>query len=277
MRQWLDRLIPMGPLHQWAVDSAHAGARIAAALLLFSIVRWLVVRGFRSVLGPLLVRAEREGSSSHSRLLTLATLGESAITYTLLFVAGVSILSDVGINVATIVAGAGVAGLALSFGAQRVVRDLLTGFFLLLEDQFRVGEVVTIIASAGLPQLNGTIVEIGLRATRLRDIAGKLVTIGNGDIAAVVNHSRGPVTATVDIGVPADTPLDHLTEVVSHAVLPPDLIEGPVTLEGVSALDGSKMVVRMAAPARPGRAPEAELALRQALGEALRRAGIEIR
>ena len=277
MREWLERVIPAGPLHTWAVDGARAGTRIAVALLLFALFRWLVVRGIRMVLRPLLARLENEGAGNHSRLRTLGSLAESAVTYSLLFVLVVGLLSDMGINVATLVAGAGVAGLALSFGAQRLVRDLLTGFFLLLEDQFRVGEVVTIVASAGLPQLTGTITEIGLRATRLQDISGKHITIGNGDIAAVVNHSRGPVTATVDVGVPSDTPMERLHEVVHSAELPPDLLEGTATVQGVAALDSDKMVVRITAPALPGKAPEGELALRQAIGQALRTAEITIK
>ena len=277
MSEWLERVIPKGPLHTWLVDGARVGGRIVLALLLFVLFRWLVVRGIRLLLRPLLSRTDYEEAPNYSRLRTLVSLAESAATYALLFVLVVSLLSDIGINVATLVAGAGVAGLALSFGAQRLVRDLLTGFFLLLEDQLRVGDVVTLIGGAGLPQLNGTITEIGLRATRLRDISGKLVTIGNGDIVAVVNHSRGPVTATVDVGVPSDTPLPRLSEVIQGAELPPDLLEGSATVQGVAALDSDKMVVRIAAPALPGKAPEGELALRQAIGVALRAAEIEIK
>jgi moderate conductance mechanosensitive channel len=170
-----------------------------------------------------------------------------------------------------------VAGLALTFGAQKLVRDVLAGFFMLLEDQFRVGEYVTLVGGPGLPQLTGTVQEIGLRITRLIDSAGKYVVIGNGDIAAVINHSRGPVAAAVEIGVPADTSLDKLQELVSPVELHPERFTGPITVRGVSALDGNKALVRFEAASRPGQTLEAELALRRQIGDALREAGIEIR
>jgi moderate conductance mechanosensitive channel len=277
MRDWLKNTIPGGVWHNWLVDGAEASVKIVLVILLFFVARWLAFRALKIVMLPLLGRAEREGPSSVARMHTLSGLARSWIGFIVFFLAAMTVLSQLGFNVAALVASAGVAGLAVSFGAQRLVRDVLTGFVLLLEDQFRVGEVVTLIGSPGLPQLNGTIREMGLRVTHLLDTSGKLVIIGNGDIAAVVNHSRGPVTATIELGVPTDVDLESVRKALPSVPLPDGLFTGPPEIEGVTAIEGAKMVLRIAGPASPGRAPEAELALRQAVGQALRQAGIEIK
>lgn len=277
MLEWLDRAIPQGPVHAWLVDLANAGLKALFTLVLFLVVRWLALRAISGLMFPLLARAQREGESSLGRLQTLEGITRSAVTYTLLFLALVTLVSQLGVNVTALLTGAGVAGLALSFGAQRLVRDVLTGFFMLLEDQLRVGEVVTLVGGPGLPQLSGTVLEMGLRVSRLKDISGKLVVIGNGDIVAVVNHSRGPITATVELGVAADASLAQAGDLVAAIELPDGMFSGQAVVEGVSSIEPERMVLRIAAPAQPGKAPEAELALRRAAGEALRAGGIEIR
>jgi len=277
MKKWLESIIGGGPWHAWAVEAGETAYKILLATLLFLVARVLILRTIEAVMRPLMLRAEREGESHVFRLRTLDGLTRSTTTYALMFLTVVTLLNSVGVPVATLLTGAGVAGLALSFGAQRVVRDVLTGAFILIEDQFRVGEVVTLVLSAGLPQLNGTIQEMGLRTTRLLDLTGKQVSVGNGDITVVINHNRGPVTATVEIGVPPDASLERLQELAGGLELPEALFTGPATIEGVTALETARMVVRVAAPARPGHAPDGELALRQAFGDALRKAEVEIR
>ncbi|MCC2672383.1 MAG: Small-conductance mechanosensitive channel [Armatimonadetes bacterium] len=277
MHEWLEKVIPRGPWHAWAVEGSEAALKVLLAVWLFIGLRWTVLRAIDTVMRPLLARAQREGETSTARLRTLEGLARSSITYVLLFVTGVTLLSHFDVNVAAILASAGVAGLALSFGAQRLVRDLLTGIFILLEDQFRVGEVVTLVLGPGLPQMNGSILEMGLRITRLLDISGKLVSVANGDIVAVINHHRGPVTATIEVGVDSNASLDRIRELVAELSLSDGLFTGPAAVQGVTSLEVGKVGVRIAAPGSPGRAPEAELALRQAVGEALRKAEVEIR
>ena len=110
-----------------------------------------------------------------------------------------------------------------------------------------------------------------------QELEAEHAAVGNGDIVVVINHNRGPVTATDEIGVPPDASLDRLRELTSEIVLTDTLFTGPAVIEGVTALEAARMVVRVAAPARPGRAPEAELVLRQTLGEMLRKSEGEIR
>lgn len=277
MEEWLDRLIPPGSWHAGLVEGTRIALACALGVLTFVVLRWMVVRTLVAVTSRLQERLGREDATGTARLRTLEGLARSLTTYILLFLVVVTVLGQLGVNVSALLAGAGVVGLALSFGAQRLVRDLFSGVFLLLEDQFRVGEVVTLVGGAGLPQFTGEVLEMGLRTTRLRDLAGKMLTLSNGDISAVVNHSRGPLRATVEVGVPPEVPLDELRSTVSGIALPDSLFSGPAEVEGVSALEGSRTVLRIGAPSVPGQAPKAELILRQVLGEALRQAGIELR
>src|SRR5256885_865836 len=120
------------------IHAIQTAAQAALVVLLFFLLRWAILRSLEAVLRPLVARAQAEGESSVARLRTLEGLARSAATYVLLFLAAVTLLGLFGINLTALLAGAGVAGLALSFGAQRLVRDVLTGFFLMLEDQFRV-------------------------------------------------------------------------------------------------------------------------------------------
>jgi len=251
--------------------------KAAPTLLLFFVVRGLALRAVSALVRPLLARAEKDDRSAASRIRTLESLIRSTIHYSLVFLGAITLLAILGVDISALVTGAGVVGLALGIGAQRLVRDVLTGFFLLLEDQFRVGELVTLVGSGGLPPHQGTVVEIGMRITRLRDAYGKLLIIGNGDIAAVVNHSRDAITAVVDVGVPADTPLDRVREVLQAMTLPEERFTGPAELKGVTALEAERIVLRVAAPAQAGGAADAELALRQALRDALRSAEIPIK
>lgn len=277
MRTWLERIVPLGSAHLWLVDGVELAGKLLLILVLYAAVRWLAVRALDAVLNPLLARSRQEGPGGAARLETLAVLSRSSVRYALLFVLVVTLLSAVGIEITAILASAGVAGLAISFGAQRVVRDVLSGFFILLEDQFRVGEMVTLVNGPGLPLQTGAIVEMGLRVSRLTDLTGRLVTVANGDITTVVNHSRGPVTAAVEIGVPPGIPLARVQELAGTLVLPDSLFAGKAEVEGVAGADATRILVRVAAPAGPGMAPQAELALRGALADALRRGGIEIR
>lgn len=277
LRLWLERMVPPGPWHARLVGVAEVGLNILLILALFFALRAATLHGLNVVMRPLMAAARREGESSVARVRTLEGLARSVLGYALLLLAAITLLDQLGVNVATLIAGAGVAGLALSFGAQRLVRDVLTGFFLLLEDQFRVGEMVTLMGIPGAGQLIGTIEDIGLRITRLTDTSGKHVIVNNGDIGAVVNHSRGPILATVDLGVAADHTLEQVKDAIGSAQLPAALFTGEATVQGVAALEGSKMVVRISARSRPGRTTEAELVLRQAAAQALRAAEIEIK
>ena len=132
--------------------------------------------------------------------------------YTLLFVFAVAALGTLGFNLAGVIGTAGVAGVAVGFGAQKIVKDGLTGAFLLLEDQYAVGDYVTIGG------VTGTVEDIALRTTRIRDDDGRLYILSNGDIALVCNQSRAPVGGSFDIAVAAFADTAHVSEILQAAL-----------------------------------------------------------
>lgn len=144
---------------------------------------------------------------------TLESLLLSFTRYVIVIIAFLMGLSNVGVEVGPIIAGAGILGLAIGFGAQTLVKDLITGFFIIFEDQFSVGDYVTINNG----EINGTVVSVGLRATKIRTWAQHVVVIQNSEIRVSQNYNRERMRAIVDITVPYETdPAD--VEKAVHAV-----------------------------------------------------------
>lgn len=220
--------------------------------------------------------AERPGQSgpSSGRTRTLMGLTTSIVNFVLGFVFLVSALGLLGVNIAAIVGTASVAGLAFGFGAQKLIKDVMTGFFLLLEDQYAVGDYVTIGA------VSGTVEELAMRITRIRDDDGRLHILSNGDIASVSNHSRGPILGTFEIGVSAAVDpnaaaaaLVPALKAVSESL---ELAEA-ARVDGISAADAAKTTLRIVFRTAVGRRPAQVLpALRETARRALVEAGIAL-
>jgi small conductance mechanosensitive channel len=254
------------------VDGAVFGAlKVLAVLLVYWVARGILRRAIEGVVTPLARRVEKD---SPGRAITLRSLLNSIAQYVLLFITAMMVLRAVGMDVTAILTGAGVAGLAVGFGAQKLVRDVITGFFILLEDQFSVGETITVVGNTGVVE------EMGMRTTRLRDDAGKRILIANGDITTVVNHSRSSTLVTVDVSVAPDTRIESIRELVDglggDLGTLRELLDEPPVVRGVTAFDGTKVTFRVTARAQPGRQQEAELALRQALRERLLSSGARL-
>ncbi|HVJ49130.1 mechanosensitive ion channel family protein [Desulfitobacterium sp.] len=166
----------------------------------------LVVYFLRGVL----LKRERKVLFDQRKANTLFPLLRSIAFYVITFTVIVHILQKVfpSFDTGTLLASAGVLGVALGFGSQSLVKDIIGGFFILFEDQFSVGDFIKV----GL--FSGTVEEIGLRATRLRDSGGELHIIPNGGITAVTNYNRGKMRALVDIQVPYAEDLDRAMEVM---------------------------------------------------------------
>jgi small-conductance mechanosensitive channel len=145
------------------------------------------------------------------RVRALGAILRSATSITIFAIAGVDILSDLGINLAPLLASAGVVGIAIGFGAQNLVRDYVSGIFMLLEDQYGVGDSVT------FGDATGTVENVTLRVTRLRDTNGVLWHIRNGSIEQVGNESQGWARAVIDYPVPYEADLATITRILSEA------------------------------------------------------------
>ena len=153
-------------------------------------IAWRLIRAFR---GYMARRAA--GADELRRIDTVGNAFRYFASVVVVLVSGMLILNELGISIAPILATAGVAGIAIAFGAQSLIKDYFTGFFLLVEDQIRQGDVVEIVGKAG------EVEEVTLRYVRLRDGDGYVHFVPNGEIKAVVNRTRTHAFATIDVGV----------------------------------------------------------------------------
>ena len=141
---------------------------------------------------------------SERRQKTILKLLQSVVSYIVYFSAILAILSVLDINVAGLLAGAGIVGLAIGFGAQSLVKDVISGFFIIFEDQFGVGDHILLNGA------EGTVVEIGLRTTKIRGGSGEQHIIPNGSIGAVINYSVNDTSTFIDFNIPVTNNLDHV-------------------------------------------------------------------
>lgn len=222
--------------------------------------------------GPL---PERNGERRHQRSHALGSILRNATTILIFGIAGITILGDLGINLAPVLASAGVLGVALGFGAQSLVGDFLAGVSILLEDQYGVGDVIT----AGTT--SGTVEAVGLRVTRMRDVNGVVWHIRNGSLQQVGNQSQGWARAVIDIPVPNNQNMAEVREVMTQVVT--DMWTRPewqgIILEepkvwGVQSLSSSEATWRLVAMTTPPRQYEVERALREEIKAALDARGI---
>ena len=248
---------------------------LAKILIFFVVVRFVAYRLTDRVLKRAAQRATFEASLvSAGRLKTVATLTRSTVFYALVFVSGIMVLRVFDLDVGPVLTAAGVVGLAVGFGAQKLVRDIISGFFIVLENQYAVGEYVTIGGATGV------IEELGMRVTQIRDDAGKLVVIPNGDIGQVVNHSRGPILASLEIAVSADADLDKVRAAIDaageHVAKHVEGIVSPPKADGISAMDGAKVVIRVSGEVKPGRQDAVQTALREQIRAQFRKDDIRL-
>ncbi len=162
-----------------------AATRIIVIIVAYFLVRFILLRILARFAQSMLAKVAKDRLvAREARIKSLQTLLGSTISFVLGFVAVVMILQAAGINIVPVLTTASVAGIAVGFGAQKLVRDWIAGLFILIEDQYGVGDVVTIGA------VTGTVEELGMRTTRIRGEDGSLYIIPNGDISQVCNRSR---------------------------------------------------------------------------------------
>lgn len=206
---------------------------------------------------------------------TLSGILKSVIKYLVYLIMGISILDALNIPTQPILATAGLGGIAIGFGAQSLVRDVFTGFFILFEDQYSVGDYVTITG------ITGTVEDLGLRITRLRAFNGDLHIIPNGEIKTVTNVSRGNSMAIVDVGIAYES--DHEKAVAILSRLTSDyyeknkdkVTEKPEVL-GIIKLGESDVVIRTVAATAPMLHWKVERELRMLILEVFKKEAIEI-
>lgn len=236
----LDALRSIGA-REW-VSLGEGLLRIALIL----IAAWTVTRGGNRMIRAMMARLCRATSQDRAqRLETLGLAFRNVLGVVVSLVAGMLILDVLGISVAPILATAGVAGIAIGFGAQSLIKDYFNGFFLLVDDQLRQGDIVQI---AGI---GGAVEEVTLRYVRLRDYEGNVHFVPNGQIGTVTNRSRDFAFAVIDIGIAYRESVEEAIEAM-RAVgreMRADQAFGPSILEdleiaGVNEWAGSAIVIR---------------------------------
>ncbi len=211
------------------------------------------------------------------RAKTMGDLLKSIITGILVAIFGTMMLSELGVNIAPIIASAGIIGLALGFGAQSLVKDFLSGIFMIFEDQYGVGDVVD------LGEAIGTIEAVSLRVTRLRDLSGTVWYVPNGEIMRVGNMSQNWSRAVVDVGVGYGEDLAHVKRVladVAHDLWDDEDFKGVVIEEpevtGVEALAAESITLRVLLKTAPMQQWGVARELRQRIKARFDHEGIEI-
>jgi len=226
---------------------AQAAAITALRVVLILALAWILqaaanrlIRIFRRYM-----QAKAPSADEQARIETLARVFRNSGAIVIVIVAGTLILGELGISIAPILATAGVAGVAIGFGAQSLIKDYFTGFFLLLEDQLRQGDVVEVAGKSGLVE------EVTLRYVRLRDFEGHVHFVPNGEIKVVSNRTRGYAQAAIDVGVGYSVDIDQALAVMREVgqSMRADAkwqakIADEVEVLGVEKLDNSAIVLR---------------------------------
>jgi moderate conductance mechanosensitive channel len=227
--------------------------------------------------GPLTDTAPINLARTTMRTETIGGVLHSLSTFVIWGIAALMVLASFGFNLGPLIAGAGIAGVALGFGAQSLVKDFLSGAFMLLEDQFGVGDIVDVGEAVG------TVEAISLRSTRIRDISGTLWHVPNGEILRVGNMSQLWSRALLDIGVAYDTDLDAASRVmkqVADDMAAEEDWQGfffePADVWGVQALAADEITIRMVAKVTPAKQWAIERELRARIKVAFDTQGIEI-
>ncbi|WP_077309879.1 mechanosensitive ion channel family protein [Terribacillus halophilus] len=242
--------------------------------LLLIVIGYFVLRAVgKKLISSSLNKASTKQRISTSRMVTLEKLLLNTYGYTLIFLLVVMIFGVFDIQIGPLIAGAGIIGLAIGFGAQGLVSDVVTGFFILLERQIEVGDVIT---ASGY---NGVVEEVGLRTTQVRSFDGTLNFIPNRNITGISNHSRGNMRAMVDIGISYEDDIDHALRVLQGICEDfqhdERFREGPDVI-GVQELGASEVTLRIIGHTANMEQYGAERDMKKAIKEAFDNEGIEI-
>ena len=212
-----------------------------------------------------------------AQVLTWSTL------VTVYCVTAVQVIERLGVPITGLAAPAAVAGVALGFGAQRLVQDLLAGFFIIAERQYGFGDLIS-IAIPGIPGgVIGTVEDVTLRVTKVRTANGEVIFTSNGQIVQLTNLSRDWARVVVDVPFPLAVDIGHVSEILRQVgrevfaddVLRPQLLDAPAVM-GVQSIEVDQIHVRVVARTLPGRQFLVGLALRGRIAAALRNEGIHV-
>ncbi|MFM6965957.1 MAG: mechanosensitive ion channel family protein [Rhodoluna sp.] len=257
----------------------HTPIRILAILVAAALVRSLLLLSVKRIVHTVISgmngkAAKAAGLVAYARVVqrarTLGSVLTNFFTWTVVLVALSAILSELGVAVGALVAGAGILGAALGFGAQSLVRDLISGLFIVFEDQYGVGD------SVDLGQATGVVESVGLRVTQVRDVAGVLWYVRNGEVVRVGNQSQGWSRVVLDIPIAYAAPVDKARSAILKAAqsLAEDKafkaqLMGEPEVWGIELLSGEQVVLRLVQQVGPSHADDIARELRLRIKSAL--------
>lgn len=277
-----------------ATAALASAAIIVVALVLIVVCRWLLNRLFKRLakinlpeLAPELggpgVSAAVRTQERERRLETLHGLFNSVLSVAIGVIAVIMVLQAFGMEIGPLLASVGIVGAALAFGAKSLIEDIVSGLFMLIENQYNVGDRIEVGGTASIMS-SGTVMEVGLRVTTIRDDDGKVWYVRNGQVLRVANESQGWALASVDLTLAPGSDVSAVrrnleqylqTVLADEAVAPmvaPDA--DPQVLLADLTSEGAQIEIR--AYAQPGRAEELASALRRWLVKELDRTGVEL-
>jgi small conductance mechanosensitive channel len=279
---WIDQIYS-----EWGL-----GIRIALIVVGLILLRWLLLVLIRRVVTSVTQGVKKREGAADTRALDASPLARARIvqrartiglvlsnllTAGLTISALIAILSELDIAIGTLVAGAGILGAAIGFGAQSLVKDFLAGLFIVVEDQFGVGDFVDLGTATGIVE------SLGLRVTQVRDTEGTVWYVRNGEILRVGNQSQGWSRIILDLPLAYDSDLEKAKKVLEAAALKltelPTLksgLIGKAEIWGIQALAGEGVVFRMVQQVRPSMKDALTRALRLEAKKALDKAGIRL-
>jgi len=266
MQNWVDHM-------NWASIFKHAGIMVLQLIAIW--IAYLIAKGIgKSYISKTFNRLKNKQKMSEGRAITLERLLQSMLSAALAFIIIVVVFGIFGLPIGGLIAGAGIIGLAIGFGAQGLVSDIVTGFFILSEKWIDVGDVIT---ASGF---SGVVEEVGLRTTQLRGFDGTLHFIPNRSISTVSNMSRGNMRAMVDIGISYDDDIDKAIDVLQGvcekvAFEDDNIVDGPNVI-GVQSLGSSDVVIRVIGQTKNGEQYGVQRKLLKAIKEAFDENGIDI-
>ena len=251
-------------------------AVIGRALLLVSVRKVVagVVSGVKSEAKAVAIDVESPLAKARvvQRTKTIGSVLSNFITWGIALIAVTMVLNELGVEVGALIAGAGILGAAVGFGAQSLVRDLISGLFIVFEDQYGVGDVVD------LGEVKGAIEAVGLRVTQVRDVEGTLWYIRNGEIVRVGNKSQGFTRVIVDLGFEAGVDVEKAKSALLAAakkLAKTDLV-GEAELWGIQALSGDSVVIRLVQQVAPKSGDSVARELRAHIVAALKTAKLSL-
>ena len=228
----------------------------------------------RKATPAVLLETEETSLRTEQRIIALSTVLRSVASFGIFTIAAFMVLGELGVNLAPLLAGAGILGIALGFGSQALVRDFLSGIFILVEDQYGVGDVVD------LDGTQGTVEGVSLRITTLRSVDGVLWHVPNGELRRVGNMSKHWARALLDVDVSYATDVDHARAVIKRVAdevwREQDAVLDEPEVWGVEALGPSAVTIRLVVKTIPARQWEVSRVLRERIKAAFDEDGIEI-